>query len=506
MIGGLSRGATSILRQLIDAGTLSNLPAGFKARGIRIRDADTPLQPGEFRDMDAPGGSLRDALMPLPFKEPSATLLNLLGMLVDAGKRFASIGDMQVGDGNQEAPVGTTIALLERGSRVMSAIHKRLHYSQRIEFNLLAKLFKDYLPPAYPYMIANGNPGVKQQDFDDRIDIIPVSDPNIFSMSQRVMLAQEMMRMVQSNPEIHGPMGMYNAYKRMYEAMGVQQVEQILPPPPPPPQPMPMAPAMENANFMMMQPATPFPDQDHEAHIESHITVYNSAVVKTNPQLRAMIQAHVYQHIDLMARQQAMQDPEVQQMQQQMQMMGPPPGMGPPPSGGPMGAPPSGPPGVNPSAMPPQGGAPVGPPPPMGGPPPMGPPPMGGMQPPGPPPPNPMQAMIEAKVAQITVQLMEKVAPIFEAEDSDDPLVELRREELNIKSMDLERKAKEAEQRFGLDEERIEKDYSMDQERMDLQADIADMKNKTAQDRLKLQESIQMANVAEKMTKNIFGN
>jgi hypothetical protein len=506
MIGGLSRGATSILRQLIDAGTLANLPAGFKARGIRIRDADTPLQPGEFRDMDAPGGSLRDALMPLPFKEPSATLLNLLGMLVDAGKRFASIGDMQVGDGNQEAPVGTTIALLERGSRVMSAIHKRLHYSQRIEFNLLAKLFKDYLPPAYPYMIANGNPGIKQQDFDDRIDIIPVSDPNIFSMSQRVMLAQEMMRMVQSNPEIHGPMGMYNAYKRMYEAMGVQQVEQILPPPPPPPQPMPMAPAMENANFMMMQPATPFPDQDHEAHIESHITVYNSAVVKTNPQLRAMIQAHVYQHIDLMARQQAMQDPEVQQMQQQMQMMGPPPGMGPPPSGGPMGAPPSGPPGVNPSAMPPQGGAPMGPPPPMGGPPPMGPPPMEGMQPPGPPPPNPMQAMIEAKVAQITVQLMEKVAPIFEAEDSDDPLVELRREELNIKSMDLERKAKEAEQRFGLDEERIEKDYLMDQERMDLQADIADMKNKTAQDRLKLQESIQMANVAEKMTKNIFGN
>ena len=156
--------------------------------------------------MDAPGGSLRDALMPLPFKEPSATLLNLLGMLVDAGKRFASIGDMQVGDGNQEAPVGTTIALLERGSRVMSAIHKRLHYSQRIEFNLLAKLFKDYLPPAYPYMTANGNPGLKQQDFDDRIDIIPVSDPNIFSMSQRVMLAQEMMRMVQSNPEIHGPM------------------------------------------------------------------------------------------------------------------------------------------------------------------------------------------------------------------------------------------------------------------------------------------------------------
>jgi hypothetical protein len=483
MIGGLSRGATSLLRQLIDAGTLANLPAGFKARGIRIRDSDVPLQPGEFRDMDAPGGSLRDALMPLPFKEPSGTLLNLLGMLVEAGKRFASIGDMQVGDGNQEAPVGTTVALLERGSRVMSAIHKRLHYSQRIEFNLLARTFKENLPAAYPYMVANGNPGLIQQDFDDRIDIIPVSDPNIFSMSQRVMLSQEMLRMVQANPEIHGPMGMYNAYKRMYEAMGVQQVEQILPPPPPPPQPMPVAPAMENANFMMMQPATPFPDQDHQAHIDSHITVYNSAVVKTNPQLRAMIQAHVYGHIDLMARQQAMQDPEVQQMQQQMQMMGPPPGMAPPQLGGPMGVPPSGPPGASPSLAPPQGGAPM-----------------------GPPPPNPMQAMIESKVAQITADMLEKIAPIFEAEDTNDPLVELRRQELDIKAKDVQRKAMEAQQRMEMDEDRIDKDYAMDQERMDLQADIADMKNKTAQDRLRLQESIQMANVAERMTKNIFGN
>jgi len=275
MIGGLSRGATSILRQLIDAGTLANLPGGFKARGIRIRDDDIPIQPGEFRDMDAPGGSLRDALMPLPFKEPSATMVTLLGMLVDAGRRFASIGDMQVGDGNAEAPVGTTVALLERGSRVMSAIHKRLHYSQRIEFNLLAGLFRDYLPSQYPYMTANGDQSVKQSDFDDRIDIIPVSDPNIFSMSQRVMMAQEMLRMVQSNPEIHGPVGIYNAYKRMYEAMGVQQVDQILPPPPPPPQPQPIAAAIENAGFAAIQPAVPFPDQDHQAHIAVHMAFYD---------------------------------------------------------------------------------------------------------------------------------------------------------------------------------------------------------------------------------------
>ena len=174
MIGGLSKASTSILRQLIDAGTLANLPAGFKARGIRIRDDDTPLQPGEFRDMDAPGGSLRDALLPLPFKEPSGTLLSLLGMLVDSGKRFASIADMQVGDGNQQAPVGTTIALLERGSRVMSAIHKRLHYSQKIEFNLLARVIKESPVKAYPYMIANGQQQLMATDFDDRIDILPV--------------------------------------------------------------------------------------------------------------------------------------------------------------------------------------------------------------------------------------------------------------------------------------------------------------------------------------------
>ena len=466
MIGGLSRGATSILRQLIDAGTLSNLPAGFKARGIRIRDDDVPIQPGEFRDMDAPGGSLREALMPLPFKEPSGTLLNLLGMLVDAGRRFASIGDMQVGDGNQEAPVGTTVALLERGSRVMSAIHKRLHYSQRIEFNLLAGLFRDYLPPQYPYMTANGDQSVKQSDFDDRIDIIPVSDPNIFSMSQRVMLAQEMLRMVQANPEIHGPMGMYNAYKRMYEAMGVQQVDQILPPPPPPPQPQPKSAAIENAGFLAMEPATPFPDQDHMAHISIHMSFYNSAVCQANPQMQGLVMAHVYAHIDLMARNQVQQDPEIMQMQQQMQMMQ--------------------------QQMP----SPV---------------PMPGMPP---QPPNPqmqqmqmqMQAMMETKVAQITAQLVDQIAPAFAPKQDEDPLVGLRREELNIKAADVERKAEEAEKRFGLDQERLDTQRELSEERNDIQVDIAKMKDQTAQDRLKLQQAVQMGNLAEKMTKNFFGN
>ena len=452
MIGGLSQAATSILRQLIDAGTLANLPAGFKARGIRIRDNDTPLQPGEFRDIDAPGGSLREALMPLPFKEPSGTLLQLLGMLVESGQRFASITSLQVGDGNQEAPVGTTIALLERGTQVMSAIHKRLHYSQRIEFNLLAKLFKDTLPPVYPYMIANGNQQLKQSDFDDRIDVIPVSDPNIFSMSQRVMLAQEMMQMVQSNPEIHGPMGMYNAYKRMYEAMGVQQVDQILPPPPPPPQPQPTAPAMENSGFAMMQPAQPFPDQDHEAHIESHMSMYNTALVKTNPQVQAMIQSHVYAHIDMLARNQAQQDPEIMQINQQMQMM-PPPQPGQPP---------------NPMQM-------------------------------------QMQAVMERKVAQISAQLIEQLAPSFGSGQDEDPLVELRREELDIKASDIERKRVEGQERLDLDKERLRQQTELTEDRIEAQMAVAEMRDQTAQDRIRAQQAVQMTNAADKITKNIFG-
>lgn len=452
MIGGLSRGATSILRQLIDAGTLANLPAGFKARGIRIRDNDTPLQPGEFRDIDAPGGSLREALMPLPFKEPSGTLLQLLGMLVESGQRFASITSLQVGDGNQEAPVGTTIALLERGTQVMSAIHKRLHYSQRIEFNLLAKLFKDTLPPVYPYMIANGNQQLKQSDFDDRIDVIPVSDPNIFSMSQRVMLAQEMMQMVQSNPEIHGPMGMYNAYKRMYEAMGVQQVDQILPPPPPPPQPQPTAPAIENSGFAMMQPAQPFPDQDHESHIEAHMVMYNTALVKTNPQVQAMIQSHVYAHIDMLARNQAQQDPEIMQMNQQMQMM-PPPQPGQPP---------------NPMQM-------------------------------------QMQAVMERKVAQISAQLIEQLAPSFGSGEQEDPLVALRREELDIKASDIERKRIEGQERLDLDKERLRQQTELTEDRIEAQMSVAEMRDQTAQDRIRAQQAVQMTNAADKITKNIFG-
>jgi len=463
MIGGLSQASTSILRQLIDAGTLANLPAGFKARGIRIRDNDIPLQPGEFRDMDAPGGSLRDALMPLPFKEPSQTLLQLLGMLVEAGRRFASVGDMQVGDGNQQAPVGTTIALLEKGSRVMSAIHKRMHYSQRIEFNLLARVIKDSPLKSYPYMIASGQQQLMAQDFDDRIDIIPVSDPNIFSMSQRVMLAQEMMQMVQTNPQIHGPQGTYEAYRRMYEAMGVQQIEQLLPPPP---QPQPASPGMENATFLQGQPAQAFPDQDHDAHIKSHLLLFKLPIIQKVPegqmQMAALIQSHIYQHVDFSAREMAQQDPEIMQMQQQIQQMQQQSQMDP----------------MMMQQMQQQ---------------------VQQMQ-------QQMQTIMEDKVAQKTVELLQKVESDLQIGQEEDPLVGLRKEELDLKDKDIDRKAQEAQQRIKLEGDRIDNNVELGQDRLALQDHTAHLKDDVAKERIDLQRSAQMAKTAENMAKNFFNN
>jgi hypothetical protein len=231
MIGGLSRTATTALRQLIDAGTLSNLPAGFKQRGIRIRDDAQSIQPGEFRDVDAPGGNIRDAFMMLPFKEPSQTLLALMGVVVQAGQRFASIADLQVGEGNQQAAVGTTVALLERGSRTMSAIHKRIYAALKQEFKLLARVFKLYLPQEYPYDVVGGQNTIKQSDFDDRVDILPVADPNIFSQTQRISLAQTELQLAASNPTIHNQ---YQVYRNMYEALGVKDIDKILIRPQPP--------------------------------------------------------------------------------------------------------------------------------------------------------------------------------------------------------------------------------------------------------------------------------
>ena len=316
MLGGLSRTATSALRQLIDAGTLANLPAGFKARGMRIRDHDEPLQPGEFRDVDVTGQSIKESLMMLPYKEPSGVLFQLLGFAVDAGKSFAAIADMKMGEGNEQNPVGTTLALLERGTKVMSAIHKRLHYAQKIEFKLLAKVFSIYLPPQYPYMVVGGNQMIKQQDFDDRVDILPVSDPNIFSMAQRVTLAQQQLQLANAAPQLHN---LREAYRRMYAAMGVDNVETLLLPDPGNPQPM--SPAMENAGAMRGKEPKSFPMQDHMAHISAHAEFMFTRMVQINPQLYAMLQAHVSEHISLMASEQVQEKygPQFQELQQAMQ-------------------------------------------------------------------------------------------------------------------------------------------------------------------------------------------
>jgi len=296
MIGGLGRSATSILRQLIDAGTLANLPAGFKARGIRIRDADEPLSPGEFRDIDVPGGALRESIMPLPYKEPSQTLMSLLGFVVDAGRRFAAIADLQVGDGNQQAAVGTTVALLERGSKVMSAIHKRLHYAQKQEFRMLARVFSESLPPMYPYNVYGAEATIKQADFDERIDVIPVSDPNIFSMSQRLALAQTQLELAQSNPQMHN---LHEAYRRIYEAIGVNNIEAILPTPQPP---KPTDPSIENAKSIIQETLQVFPTQDHDAHMTAHIIFMKTPIAASSPPVFALLQAHLCEHIAFKAR------------------------------------------------------------------------------------------------------------------------------------------------------------------------------------------------------------
>jgi len=313
MIGGLSRTATQALRQLLDAGTLSNLPAGFKQRGIRIRDDAQSIQPGEFRDVDAPGGNLRDAFMTLPYKEPSQTLLALMGVVVQAGQRFASIADMQVGDGNQQAAVGTTVALLERGSRTMSAIHKRIYASMKEEFKLLANVFKLYLPPEYPYDVVGGQRTIKQTDFDDKVDIIPVADPNIFSQTQRISIAQTELQLAMANPGIHN---MYEVYRTMYSALGIRDIDRILIKPD---QPTPKDPALEHIDALAGKPFQAFPGQDHRAHITAHLNFMATNMARNAPVIMASLEKNCFEHISLMAQEQT--EIEFQQEMMQLQQM-----------------------------------------------------------------------------------------------------------------------------------------------------------------------------------------
>ncbi len=300
MIGGLSRTATAALRQLLDAGTLANLPAGFKSRGLRIRDDEQPFQPGEFRDVDAPGGNIKDQFQILPFKEPSSVLMQLLGFVVQAGQRFASIADMQIGEDSQNRAVGTTLALMERGSRVMSAIHKRCYYSMRQEFRLLSNVFAEYLPPDYPYAVYGADRVVKALDFSPEVDVIPVADPNSFSMSQRVTLASQQLQIANAAPQLHN---IREAYRRVYESLGAKKIDDLLLPEK---KPEPMDPGAENSLALQAKPLKAFYFQNHDAHIAAHAAFIQSRMVQANPLVYSILQAHISEHISFKARAQTL--------------------------------------------------------------------------------------------------------------------------------------------------------------------------------------------------------
>ena len=434
MIGGLTRAATSALRQLLDAGTLSNLPSGFKQRGIRVRDDAQSLQPGEWRDVDAPGGNLRDAFMNLPYKEPSQTLLQLMGICVDAGQRFASIADMQVGDGNQQAAVGTTVALLERGSRVMSAIHKRLYASMKQEFVLLSDVFSTYLPPVYPYDVVGGERTIKQTDFDAKIDILPVADPNIFSATQRVAIAQTELQLAQTNPQMHN---LYEAYRDMYEALGVKNIDQVLPPPPPP---QAKNPALEHIDAMAGKPFQAFTGQDHQAHIAAHIAFMATAMAKNNPMITSALEKNIFEHIALMADEQVqmeMRDKlvKLQELNQLMQ---------------------------NPQTAE-----------------------------------NPeiqneftrIQLEIEARKAVLIAEMMEdflqeekKVSGDF----GNDPIAKLRARELDLKAQDNMRKEKEDEARINLDRAKMMQNKELTEDKLEQNEELAVLRAATSIEKQKM--------------------
>ena len=423
MIGGLSRTATAALRQLLDAGTLSNLPAGFKQRGVRVRDDAQSIQPGEWRDVDAPGGSLKDSFFNLPYKEPSPTLLQLMGIVVQAGQRFAAIADMQVGEGNQSAAVGTTLALLERGSRVMSAIHKRLYVAMKQEFKLLSKLFATYLPPEYPYDVVGASRNVKQTDFDERVDILPVADPNIFSMSQRITMAQTELQLAMSNPQMHN---MYMSYRKMYEAIGVKNIDQILPPPPPP---LPKDPSLENIDALAGKPFQAFPGQDHRAHITAHLNFMATNLVRNNPSVMASLQKNCLEHISLMAQEQIqLEFREEMQILPQLQQQA----------------------AINPQAQ------------------------MQLQQ---------ISQKIEARkailIAEMTEEFMKEEKSITSQFDHD-PLLKLKSREVDLKAMENQRKEEETKARINLDKAKLVQNRDLTEEKLEQNEDLAQLRADTA--------------------------
>ena len=423
MIGGLSRTATSALRQLLDAGTLSNLPAGFKQRGVRVKDDAAPIQPGEFKDVDTPGGNLKDAFVFLPYKEPSATLLQLMGIVVTAGQRFASIADMQVGDGNQQAAVGTTVALLERGSRVMSAIHKRVYSALKKEFKLLAKVFAQYLPQEYPYDVVGGQRNIKVTDFDDRVDILPIADPNIFSMSQRLTLAQTGLQLAMSNPQIHN---LYMAFRKMYEALGIKDIDRILPPPPPN---APKDPSLEHIDALGGKPFQAFPGQDHRAHVTAHLNFMSTNMVRNNPMVMAALQKNILEHISLMAQEQVQL--EFREQMQQMQLLS------------------------QQAAQNPQAQQQL----------------------------QQMQQQVEARkavlIAEMTEDFMKEEKKITSQFDHD-PLLKLKSREVDLRAMENERKQQEMQKKTEIDQAKLVQNRDITEDKLEQNEELAELRADTS--------------------------
>ena len=417
MIGGLSTAATQALRQLIDAGTLKNLPAGFKSRGIRVRDDDQPIQPGEFRDVDAPGGNIRDQFFNLPFSEPSVTLYNLLGFVVQAGQKFAAITDTAVGNDTQNRAVGTTVALMERGSRVMSGVHKRCYYAMRLEFKILSRICGEFLPPEYPYDVYGGPRQIKSADFDGRVDILPVADPNIMSMAQRVTLAQTQLQIASSNPQIHN---IHEAYRRVYEALGTKQIETLLKPAPK--QPEPMDPAKENARALQMRLLTAFEFQDHDAHIAAHMAFMATRMVQINPQVYALLQSHVSDHISFKARAEInasmAQNPEMAEMQQAD--------------------------------------------------------------------PEQFQIMYDAEVAKRTAQITSELAQTEMQANAakQDPLVRIKQQEVDLRAMDMQRKAEETQFKQAQENQRAADRLEFDYDRLATQDQQSDERLEVAREKI----------------------
>ena len=428
LLGNLARSSTSVLRQLIDAGTLANIPAGFKTKGMRIQDSESPIQPGEWRDVDAPSGVLRDNLMPLPYKEPSQTLMQLLGFCVTAAEKFIGSADLGMSDSNQEMPVGTTIALLERGSRVLSAVHKRLHYAQKQELRLLAQVFSEYMPPEYPYSVEGAQPQIKQQDFSGAVDIIPVSDPNIFSMTQRIALAQQQLELSKAAPQLHNT---YEAYHRMYSALGVRDINLILPPPP---KPMPEGPAIENAKSMTIPNGAPpikaFAEQDHLSHIDAHVAFIKTPLIQTSPQVYGILLAHVFEHVSFAATKRV-QDEMKNIMQPQMDPR------------------------------------------------------TGQMMQPNPPPPEMIESNTAKLEAAMVNQIMAAIAPP-PPDAANNPVLQVQNRDLDIKQRALDLKADEAAHRIDLEERKMQMKGETDAERRQSNEDIAQLRANVSIERANL--------------------